>query len=358
MVAAPAERQLSGDSGSGERREDRRELFGVRRTVKAAFKRAAGGFLIDDEPGSDHANRRLSFFRRGDSIVSSTEAFTETALAAKNDELRALASKNDDLERVLAATRTLAPGVAEVLSLLSRATEAHAAAHTAEAHGAISSSHRSLLNAALQAQAALHSLLQEHTDVTGALGPLRAAAREQSGMASWAHAAHAGPGNASWAHAAPPRIRTASDFDEQGGPMHKGPPSAPHLAPRGGGFTDTPGLAPSGMAPSRGLAAQAWHAHGGGGHGGGGSGSGGHSGGGGGHGGGGHGGSGGVAGMAATEEDEGALTWTGALGVSDVLHDRIYADEGTEAAPVGRASTPAHGTAPHRPTVDAVAWME
>ena len=119
---------------------ERRELFGFRRTVKATASgiiRAFHTSFDDMEPGSGGGRR----FSSGNSIVTNTEAFTETALAAKNEELRALASKNDDLaaeksdlERVVSAGSKLAPGVAEVMALLSRATEAHAAAHASDTH--------------------------------------------------------------------------------------------------------------------------------------------------------------------------------------------------------------------------------
>ena len=68
------------------------------------------------QPPSRESRRHLS---RGLSIVANTEAMTQLALAAKNDEL----------ERITAARQDLVRGVAEVLGVLAAATQADATAH-------------------------------------------------------------------------------------------------------------------------------------------------------------------------------------------------------------------------------------
>ena len=245
MMAPPLHLQRSGSREQpphvAESRRRPGELFGVRRAIKAAFFRAAGSLAevgegIEGDGGWDSdgggggggngnqigrhptsasgggALRRARAGMRGESIVANTEAMTQLALAAKNDEL----------ERISAARAELLRGVAEVLAVLSRATQSHAASvsqqeqqaaqhqasgsngHSSSTNGhgtanghndthvtnggsatngsaangvaaaginsqppsapVISARERSLLNAALNAQAWLQSLLQSHSN--------------------------------------------------------------------------------------------------------------------------------------------------------------------------------------------------
>lgn len=291
------------DSSGGERRE----LFGFRRTVKATATGLFRAFHPSDDYPRSAGGGSGRMLRRGDSIVASTEAFTETALAAKNEELRALAAKNDDLERVLSAR--VVPGLREVLQLLSHATEAHAAAHTSDTH--LSSSHRALLNAALQAQASLHSLLQEHGGALGVEAYGGGGGGGGGGLGNGGGAGGAGGGGGarggsqqpampqmqsatapqpSYRAKAPTCIRAASDYADPRGGVGASP-------------VDAPGLAPSGVAPSRGLHAPSSlmsEAAGG-------------------------------LDRDRAAEASATLTWTSALGVSDV-HERLYAETGDRAA--------------------------
>ena len=224
----PPDARLSlGGGGGGElvgRHEEpsRRELFGVRRRIKAAFFRAAGSLAEEDEDededdivtpqrgtggGAGAERSRRSIHTRG-SIVANTEAMTQLALAAKNDEL----------ERISAARADLIRGVAEVLAVLTAATQAQAHESNGEKGGggasasvgkggggaSLSSSHRSLLNAALHAQAWLQSLLLSHDpqmlNENGQVRPERRGSAPTSTRYSTARADD-GPGRAPSGHA-------------------------------------------------------------------------------------------------------------------------------------------------------------
>jgi hypothetical protein len=150
----------------GRRGEERRELFGVRRRMKALV-RAAGSLVLDDKDehtddddgdggggGAGGGGGGRDPRRRGASIVAKTEAMAAISLAAKNDEL----------ERITAAKAELVAGISEVLTVLWGATQAVEDARTHDDARSIVSSQRQLLNAALQAQAWLQSLLQTHGD--------------------------------------------------------------------------------------------------------------------------------------------------------------------------------------------------
>lgn len=225
-ASCSVERSGGGGYGGGRsgERVQRRELFGVRRSIKAAFFRAAGSWGDDDylAPGGGADDddddalmpRACSLPRggssgglerrrmmRGASIVANTEAMTQLALAAKNNEL----------ERMAAARQELVRGVGEVLDVLSKATEAHHAAHAnGEAadgsfkngalNGALngasselSASHRALLNAALHAQAWLQTLLLTHDPAMPATDQGGAAARPGSERRNGRAAANASP---------------------------------------------------------------------------------------------------------------------------------------------------------------------
>ena len=155
---ALAANPTSGGSSGG---EGRRELFGFRRRMRSIAMRATGS--VEEDDGGDlsgsERRRRRDGYHRGESIMANTEVMTQMALAAKNDEL----------ERLSVTKTELVAGIAEVLLLLSRATEQNNAAVVAsDSQLTNSSGHRTLLSACLQAQALLQSLLQEHDDGTHA----------------------------------------------------------------------------------------------------------------------------------------------------------------------------------------------